>query len=428
MTESLTSLNRQLRRFGVRLSVAHESAQSVFSQLDKAYQIKAVFSHQEVGLQNTFERDRSMSRWFKQRQIPWTEFQNGAVIRGLKNRQSWDKDWKKAMRADLVNPDLEALKGITHDFDTTSLPKCWKTPNHNFQPGGEESAYQCLDHFYEQRGINYHRLISKPLASRESCSRLSPYLAWGNISLRSVYQRLLHERNRRGWRRATNALSSRLHWHCHFIQKFESECSMELKSVNAAYQQLPYRSVDADHDRLLKAWKQGCTGYPLIDACMRSLHETGYVNFRMRAMLVSFLTHHLNIHWRHGVAHLASLFLDFEPGIHYPQFQMQAGVTGINTIRIYNPTKQALEHDSEGTFISQWCPELAEIPMPLKAEPWLLTSLEQQMYGVQLGQHYPNPIVDLKQTYKQASDRLWSFRKRDDVKREAQRILARHVR
>ena len=173
----------------------------------------------------------------------------------------------------------------------------------------------------------------------------------------------------------------------------------------------------------LTAWKNASTGIPLVDACMRAVCNTGYLNFRMRAMLVSFLTHHLNIDWRLGIEYLGAQFLDFEPGIHYPQFHMQAGVTGTNTIRIYNPIKQSLEKDPNGDFIRKWCPELSQIPIELLHTPWKLTTMEQNLYEVTLGEDYPEPIIQVDEAARQARERLWQYRKRHDVKLEAKRVL-----
>ena len=175
------------------------------------------------------------------------------------------------------------------------------------------------------------------------------------------------------------------------------------------------------------SWENGETGYPLVDASIECLKTTGYLNFRMRPMIVSFLTHHLWQPWQSATFFLAQNFLDFEPGIHYSQLQMQAGETGVNTIRIYNPTKNAIEKDKEASFIKKWLPQLKEVPIPLIYEPWKMSEIEQSLFNCKIGKDYPKPIVDISQTRKFALEKLWSIRKNKKVKEEKQRILEKHI-
>ncbi|WP_061007664.1 deoxyribodipyrimidine photo-lyase [Vibrio sp. CUB2] len=429
--QSLQDMNETLSARGHQVSVMSGSAIDFLSAIQNQFNINAIFSHQEIGLDCTFERDKQVSEWLQSQGVPWREFEHGAVIRGAKDRLGWDKHWDTVMRAEIEDIDLESASLITLDVDALGCsfapPPSWLEKIKGMQTGGSSLAWQTMEDFFQRRGRDYYRSISSPTASRTACTRLSPYLAWGNISLREVYQYLLKHWQVAGFRRSLIALSSRLHWHCHFMQKFESECEMEFRCVNKAYEPLLHQANVRDA-ALLDAWKSGTTGIPLIDACMRCLHHTGYINFRMRAMLVSFLTHHMNMDWRDGVTHLAQLFLDFEPGIHYPQFQMQAGVTGTNTIRIYNPTKQAQEHDAGGEFIHKWIPELAMVPTPLLFEPWKMTAMETVMYQLDPDSRYLAPVVNVEASAKAARERLWAWRKRTEVKVEGARILAQHVR
>lgn len=433
--ECLTSLDAELRSQGNRLCILHGDLPDAFERLWQHTPFTHLHSHQETGNAATYARDLAVARWCDARQVVWTEYTQDGVVRRLRHRNGWARCWDGRNRqppqgavARLPPPPVlrQPLPDTGYRFNTAGDLALR-------QRGGRGAALAALHSFLGERGQPYRRAMSSPLAGEAACSRVSPYLAHGVISLRETVAALVARRaslqdeapslSRREWLASLKSFEGRLYWHCHFMQKLESEPAIEFDNMVRAFDGLRENDFNADH---FARWCSGQTGYPMVDACMRMLNTTGWLNFRMRAMLVSFAAYPLWLHWRKPALHLARAFLDYEPGIHYSQMQMQSGTTGINTPRIYNPVKQARDHDPDGHFVRRWLPELAALPTEWLFEPWRLPASLQSRYGCQLERDYPLPVVDFTASIRQARERLAVFRGLASVKAESREVMAKH--
>lgn len=425
--ECLAELQRDLAALGQPLCVVVGDAVTILRRLHDRHGIAALWSHEETGNAWTYARDRAVGAWAREASIPWHEARQFGVVRHLKSRDGWAGAWDRDM-AQPVTPPPSALLPLPGDW-TLRIPTCIDlrlAPDHcpDRQRGGRSAALATLASFLDHRGRDYRFAMSGPLTAFEASSRLSPHLTWGTISMREVAQAswdrmrtLKHSPapDAARWRASLRSFTGRQHWHCHFMQKLEDEPRIEFENLHPAYDGL---RPDVANAARLSAWCEGMTGYPFIDACMRALDRHGWINFRMRAMLMSFASYHLWLPWRDSGLHLARKFVDYEAGIHWSQVQMQSGTTGINATRIYNPVKQGYDHDPDGAFVRAHVPELAQVPKAFIHEPW--------RWDMAASLNYPAPIVDHVAAAKAARDALHGIRRRADHKTDARRIVSRH--
>ena len=414
--ESLIDLNEDLELLGQQLVIRTGNVVEIFEDISNFFQIMGIYSHQETGDYFTFQRDKKIRNWASKKNIPWKEYLQFAVFRGEMNRDYWAKKWKDHFKKKIphIKQKLDPV-----DFKTGNIPnddffKFKEDKCLGRLKGGRKEGLSRLQNFFEKDIKLYRKNISNPDKSHINCSRLSPYITWGCLSIREIYKKanLKNDVN-------SKMFKSRIAWHCHFIQKLESEPELEFREFHSYY-----KNLRSKNNLYLNLWSQGNTGYPFLDACMRSLNHNGWLNFRMRAMLMSFASYNLWIPWQESGEVLAKKFVDYEPGIHWCQCQMQSGTTSINTNRIYNPVKQGKEQDPDGIFIRKWIPELINIPNPFIHEPWLIINYEEYKNLKKI--IYNDPIVNIQETSRHARKKLYEITKKEGYFDISKTIYKKH--
>jgi len=405
--DSLTELEAKLKKFNVNLYVFEGNLQDLANYLNK------IHSKLNLHINHTTETEyfsKNLRKLAEDSSLNFRSYKDFGIQITEQNRDIWARDWQVHMKTKtfdvpLVNKNLNIL-------DLPTFSKFKNNLNHSSphtQKGGTSSGIDLLSSFLEKRCNGYSKKMSSPSDAAYACSRLSPHIAFGTLSMRNIYQDLEQNINNSKYRWDLYSFKKRLHWHCHFIQKLDTQPSLQHQSMHSDCDIL---RPEADNE-LIEKWITGNTGFPFVDACMLYLKKYGWINFRMRAMLMSFASYNLWQPWQKTSPLLASTFTDYEPGIHICQVQMQSGVTGINLPRIYSVVKQSSDQDPDASWIKEQIPELKNID-------------EAKIHSAELGELYKEKIVDIKSSAKKARELIWQIRGKADFKKKARAVYELH--
>jgi deoxyribodipyrimidine photo-lyase len=272
------------------------------------------------------------------------------------------------------------------DDDRTSVPL----------KGGPRQARKRLERYIEIGGIDAYADRRNEMHGRDYSSKLSPYLAIGNLDPGQVHHRLERylEETEDPDEYAVGKLQFELLWREFFRFSFLKHGTAYFISTG-----IQDRYMWEDDPVRLERWKEGRTGVPIIDACMRELNATGYMSNRGRQLVASFLAHNLNLDWRKGARYMEARLIDSDVHSNWGNWAYVAGVGTDSRDRYFNILKQARKYDPEAAFVKTWIPALEGLPADHAHAPWELSEQMAAMYDLELGEDYPEPVIDLEASY-----------------------------
>jgi deoxyribodipyrimidine photo-lyase len=302
---------------------------------------------------------------------------------------------------DLTEEDCFVANSAPRNDETIELPAA-----------GEDAALNRLNDFLEATIYGYSE--GRTLLDRAATSFLSPYLRFGALSIRQAYwgaKAAIDLTTDKAAQQGAEAWLNELIWrefYMALLYHFPHTIDQPLREQYRDFEWL-------EDDDAFAAWREGRTGYPVVDAAMRMLNATGWMHNRARMIVASFLTKDLLIDWRQGERYFMQQLIDGDSASNVGGWQWAAGV-GADAqpfFRVFNPTLQGQRFDPAGSFVKQWLPELVQVPIEFVHEPWKMKPADQQKYGVIIGRDYPAPIIE----HSFARDRaLQHYRNRNSAK------------
>jgi deoxyribodipyrimidine photo-lyase len=401
LAKSLEIFQKKLENLNISLDVIHENTSKTFKKLISNNSFNRIYWNKSCHVNDNITEE-GIKKILKENNVFYKEFEANLLnpVEKIKKDDGtpfkvFTHYWKKAEQNYLRNNhkfDDKKYKNYNHDLKKNKNiqaiypKKHWYKKFEKYWEPSEENAEKILNNFINKSIENY--AIDRDIPSIEGTSKLSPYLKFGQISVHKIMQKCLEIKNKKiGYRKYINEIGWREF--CHSLLHNFPE--MEKNNLRKDFNNFKWNK----NEKLLIKWKKGLTGYPIVDAGMRELYETGWMHNRVRMIVASFLVKHLRIHWMEGEKHFRNTLLDFNIANNVAGWQWVAG-TGADAapyFRIFNPILQGEKFDSNGNYIKKWCPELNNLPNEFLHKPWEMPEELQMEKNIIIGKTYPFPIV-----------------------------------
>lgn len=418
--ESVTELHKQLQAIGVKLIVKIGHPEEVLKELTHIFDIQEIHYHEEIG-----SEEQQVEQLVRQccPKITFYAYKGQTLVHPddlpfhIATLPDLFTHFRKLVEKKLLVRESLPIPKLTHSdtstIEHTNVPTLQQlgfeeTLTQSIYQGGQTAGEKRLDYYlFKTNAIQTYKETRNGMLKQDDSSKLSPYLAHGCLSSRYVYWELKRYEQEHGANESTYWLFFELLWRDYF--KF-----VHMKYGNRLFKtgglnQL--RLTWSEDEHRMTAWLNGQTGYPLVDANMMELKQTGFMSNRGRQNVASFLTKNLGIDWRFGAEWFESMLIDYDVSSNYGNWCYVAGVgNDARQFRIFNVTKQGKAYDPEGQYAKHWLPMLQNIPGGQVYDVPFMSAKELSAYNIEIGQHYAAPIVDFfqsaeiqKQVYTQAN-------------------------
>lgn len=412
LIESVKNLKSNLRKLGLDLIIRSGKPEEIIPQLVKDHEIDLAFTHKEITREETEVEELLKKKvgnklsfvWgstlFHINDIPFSQEEIPDVFTQFRKKTEKTSEVRREFEIpESVSLVIDAKSEPEPSLDDFDLEKKDIDERAVLQfKGGEEEALQRLEHYiWEEDQLRNYKFTRNDLLGKDYSSKFSPWLANGCLSPRRIYWEVKRYEEERKKNVSTYWMIFELIWRDYF--RFSAwKYGDKIFSASGIHQRnKSWRENPED----FKKWAEGNTGIPFIDANMRELNNTGYMSNRGRQNVASFLAQNLNIDWRMGAEYFESLLLDYDTCSNYGNWAYNATVGHDPRNRYFNIINQAEKYDKDGDYVRTWIPELKNVPGEFIHEPYKMNPEQQALYSVEIGDSYPQPVINLEESYEE---------------------------